>query len=707
MLPRSARRTSCRSFGLTPTERPGDNLAIFRGAAGRTSFLPERSMQEAMKASLNDRDRSPWQKEARRVAAGIRRRVLEHTIRNNGGYLSQACSSAEIFATLYVKAMDLGKIDIPLVPKPFPGVPGPDNPNYFTGAAFNGPGPDRDRFVLSPAQYALVLYAALIETGRMAEEGLDQFNRDGSVVEMIGAEHSPGMETMTGSLGQGISQAAGIAMARRRKGEKGRVFLFLSDGEFQIGQTWEALQAMSFHRLDNIVIYVDVNGFQCDGAMNTVMNVEPLDKRLASFGCRVLRVKGHDIGGLAKAAARKPDGRPLVVLCDTDACRGITVLKKRVPKMHYVRFTSAEEKSWYAEALEELCGRKIEQPAPAAAAARPASGPEVLTRVHAKNLVAWAKDRPQVLVLSADLTSSTEIDLFRAAYPDRFLSMGIAEQNMLSWASGLAREGFIPFVHTFAVFIYRRSYDQIAMSVAYPNLPVRMIGFLPGIMTPGGATHQAIEDVAVMRALPNMTVLECGDATEVESVLDVMEKINGPVYVRMLRGEIPRLFDTPMQVGRSRVLSAGDDVVVLSSGIMTEEALRAVQVLRKRGVSVQHMHISTLKPFHDREVMTAIARSKHGVITMENHTIVGGLGSIIAEQMAERGIARKLVRIGLRDTFAHGASKGYLLKKYRMDAMALISEVEKLVGRSFGITEGELKETFIAAVHSAAKAEAL
>ncbi len=656
-----------------------------------------------------------WQKEVRRVASGIRRRVLEHTIRNNGGYLSQACSSAEIFAALYVKVMHLGKVETPLVPKPFPGVPGPDNPQYFTGAGFNGPaGPEYDRFFLSPAQYALVLYASLIETRRMAEEGLALFNKDGSSVEMIGAEHSPGMETMTGSLGQGISQAAGVAMARKRKGEKGRVFVFMSDGEFQIGQTWEAVQAMSFHRLDNVVIYVDVNGFQCDGAMDTVMNIEPLDKRLASFGCRVLRLKGHDIERLVKGGSLKPDGRPLVVLCDTDACRGIRTLRKRMPKMHYVRFASPEEKGWYASELKALCAQDLPaspaspltQPSPARGEGK-REGPEILSRVHAKNLVKWAADKPKVLVLSADLTSSTEIDLFRSTYPDRFLSMGIAEQNMLSWASGLAREGFLPFVHTFAVFIYRRAYDQIAMSIAYPNLPVRMIGFLPGILTPGGATHQAIEDVALMRALPNMTVLECGDATEVESVLTVMEKINGPVYVRMLRGEIPRLFATPMEFGRSRVLSEGEDIVILTSGVMTEEAMRAVQALQKRGVSVQHMHISTLKPFADDSVMAAIARSQYGVITMENHTIIGGLGSIIAEQMAEHRMDKGLVRIGLRDKFAHGASKNYLLKKYRMDAMALISEVEGLVGKHLGITETELAETYIAPVHSMAKAEAL
>src|SRR3990172_9407918 len=147
-----------------------------------------------MKSAVNKKRSTGWQDEVKRVAAGIRKRVLEHTIKNNGGYLSQACSSAEILATLYVKIMDLGAIETPLMPQPFPGAPGPDNPRYFTGASFNGPGPEHDRFILSPAQYALVLYATLIEPGRMAEEGVLQFNKDGSSVEMIGAEHSPGME---------------------------------------------------------------------------------------------------------------------------------------------------------------------------------------------------------------------------------------------------------------------------------------------------------------------------------------------------------------------------------------------------------------------------------------------------------------------------------------------------------------------------------
>lgn len=334
---------------------------------------------------------------------------------------------------------------------------------------------------------------------------------------------------------------------------------------------------------------------------------------------------------------------------------------------------------------------------------------EIQTKVHAKHLIKWAKDKPEVLVLSADLTSSTEVDLFRDTYPDRFFSMGIAEQNMMSFAGGLAREGFKPFVHTFGVFIYRRAYDQIAMSIAYPNLPVRMFGFLPGIMTPGGATHQAIEDISVMRSLPNMTILECGDATDVESVLDVADKIEGPVYIRILRGEIPRLFDPsePMEFGKARVLSEGTDLVLLTTGICTEEALRASKVLKERGVSIQHMHITTLKPFNDESVIEAISKSKYGVITMENHSIIGGLGTIVAEKMAEAGIGKKLRKIGIKDTFVHGASKQYLMKEYGLDAAALVKEVEKALGKKLKIKEKELKEAFIAQVHSQAKPEAL
>jgi len=334
---------------------------------------------------------------------------------------------------------------------------------------------------------------------------------------------------------------------------------------------------------------------------------------------------------------------------------------------------------------------------------------EILTKVHARNLVDWAKDKPEVLVLSADLTSSTEVDLFQQVYPDRFLSMGLTEQNMMSFAGGLAREGFTPYIHTFAVFIYRRAYDQVIASVAYPNLRVRLVGFLPGILTPGGITHQAIEDVSLMRAVPNMTVLEVGDATEIETVLDVAQAVDGPVYIRMLRGEVLRLFETsePFVLNRARQLSSGSDITLISSGICTEEAMRATAALKARGVSIRHLHISTLKPFDDPAILESCASPRLGVITMENHTIIGGLGSAVAETMAENGVGKKLVRIGLRDVFAHGASRPYLMREYGLDALALVQTVERLVGEPLGIEEKDLQAVRLQAVHSEAKAEAL
>ncbi len=293
-----------------------------------------------------------WQAEADRVARGIRRRVLEHTLNNNGGYLSQACSAAEILAVLYVQVMRLGPSESSLLPRQFLGAPGPDNPDSFTGAGYNGPkAPHLDRFVFSPVHYALVLYSTLIEVGRLAPKALDEFNRDGSTVELIGAEHSPGHEVTAGSLGQAISQAGGIALARKLRGETGRVWVFMSDGEFQEGQVWEAFAALAYHKIDSIGVYVDANGQCCDGAMDTVMNIEPLGERLEAFGAEVHQVDGHDIEALAAPAEHPCTGKPLVVIARTDPCRGLDLMRERAPKLHYVRFKDEAERQAYERAL--------------------------------------------------------------------------------------------------------------------------------------------------------------------------------------------------------------------------------------------------------------------------------------------------------------------------------------------------------------------
>ena len=330
---------------------------------------------------------------------------------------------------------------------------------------------------------------------------------------------------------------------------------------------------------------------------------------------------------------------------------------------------------------------------------------EIVRRPHATAFVRWAAAEPRVVVLSADLTSSCEVDEFRARFPERFFSLGMAEQNMMSFAGGMAREGFFPFVHTFAVFITRRPFDQVAMSIGYPNLPVRLLGFLPGLTTPGGVTHQAIDDIALMRAIPNMRILECGDATEVESAPKVAQAIDGPVYVRMLRGEVPRLFpvDSPLQLGRARLLRRGGEVVVVSSGVCTEEAMRAAAALGRRRLSVGHVHVSTLAPFDDPTVIEAVLGARVGVVTVENHLASGGLGSLVAEVMAEHGGCAPLVRLGLR-SYAHGASRKYLMREYGLDAAAIVRAVCKCLRVANDITDQELAEQDLGLADSTAKA---
>ena len=332
---------------------------------------------------------------------------------------------------------------------------------------------------------------------------------------------------------------------------------------------------------------------------------------------------------------------------------------------------------------------------------------EMVNRPYARAFEDYALRHPDVLCLSADLTSSCEIDGFRDRHPEQFLSMGMAEQNMLSFAGGLGLAGFRPFLHTFGVFLYRRPYDQLMASVAYPRRKVRLMGFLPGITTPGGMTHQAIEDVAVMRTIPNMTVLETGDATEVEGIVEAADSIDGPVYCRVLRGSIPRLFDAPFRVGQMRVLSEGGDVLVVTAGITTEEAIRARGALHAAGVSVRHLHLGTLKPFDAAQILDHAASIRHGVVTLENHLVAGGIGTMVAEAMAEAGMAKRLIRLGLQDTYAHGGSRPYLMRHYGLDALALVRAIERLTGQETGIDEAALGEVRVEEVHSAAKAEAL
>ena len=303
---------------------------------------------------------------------------------------------------------------------------------------------------------------------------------------------------------------------------------------------------------------------------------------------------------------------------------------------------------------------------------------------YGRALVELARRRGEILCLSGDLTRQTEVDLFQAELPDRFIHGGMAEANMMSMAGALARCGFMPFVHTFGVFATRRPFDQIANAIAYPNLPVRIIGFMPGVSTPGGPSHQAIDDVALMRALPGMTVVDVADAVETRQVVPAIADVPGPVYVRLKRGEIPVIFgpDHVLSLDRASVVVPGTDVALFASGMMLAAALAAARVLAGHGVSVSVVNVPVIKPLDSATVLRAAASGVRLVVTAENHSVIGGLGSAVAETIAEAGLGVPLRRIGLRDTFAEGARDApFLFGQYGLSVAAVIETIWSALGR--------------------------
>ena len=308
--------------------------------------------------------------------------------------------------------------------------------------------------------------------------------------------------------------------------------------------------------------------------------------------------------------------------------------------------------------------------------------PTVL-KPYGQALLALAEADPRIVCLSGDLTRQCEVDLFRDALPERFFNAGMAEANMMGVAGGLARRGHIPFVHTFGVFATRRAYDQVAMAIAYPNLPVRIVGFMPGLSSPGGPSHQAIDDVALMRALPNMTVIDVADAIETEQAVPAIVDHPGPVYLRLKRGEIPVLFDEThdFRLDRAQIIQPGADVALLASGMMLSVAISAATALAEHDVSAAVVNVPVLKPLDAATVRTVCAGVR-AVTTVENHSIVGGLGSAVAETLAEAGLGRPLRRIGVPDTFAEGAqTAAFLFERYGLSTRAVISEAWSVLGR--------------------------
>ena len=284
------------------------------------------------------------------------------------------------------------------------------------------------------------------------------------------------------------------------------------------------------------------------------------------------------------------------------------------------------------------------------------------------------KDNENIVVLDADLSAATKTELFAKEFPNRFFDMGIAEQDMIGTAAGFATCGKIPFASTFAVFAAGRAYDQIRNSVCYPNLNVKICATHAGITVgEDGATHQMVEDISLMRTLPNLQVFSPSDDVETRYIIKEISKISTPCYVRLSRLSTPVIYDEneKFELGKAKQIGKGEDATIFATGVCVAEALKAKEILEQKGIYVRVVDIHTIKPI-DREAIVKCAKETKRIITVEDHSVIGGLGSSVCEVLAEE-YPCKVTRLGIKDTFGKSGSAVELMKYFEIDAEAIVN----------------------------------
>ena len=304
-----------------------------------------------------------------------------------------------------------------------------------------------------------------------------------------------------------------------------------------------------------------------------------------------------------------------------------------------------------------------------------------LREVWGKHLVQLAGRHPDLVVLDGDLANSTRADIFAAAMPARFFELGIAEQNLLGVAAGLATVGYVPWVSTFVPFLAKRALDQIRVVIAQPGLNVKMCGGYSGILTgKTGKTHQSVEDITIFRAMPGVVTIAPADAVELRSAMDAMQVHQGPVYLRLTRDPSPTIFDPSYSfaIGRGVVIRDGADVGIISTGVETVRAIAAADLLAAEGIHASVLHLPTIKPL-DTAAIIAIADRTNRIVTAEDHTIIGGLGGAVAEVLGEHR-PTLMKRVGWNDVWGESAPNDFLLDKYGLSASHIAAAARKLIG---------------------------
>jgi transketolase len=600
------------------------------------------------------------------VATRLRIDSVVSTTEAGSGHPSTCCSAAEIMAALFFAEMRYDVRD-------------PHNP-------------DNDRFVLSKGHGAPVLYAAWAEAGIISRDELLTLRRIDSDLEGHPTPRLPWVDVATGSLGQGICAAVGIALNARRIASDYRTYVLLGDGEIAEGSVWEAADVAVYHKLDSLCAVADINALGQSGPTQFEHDMEGHASRWRAFGWHALVVDGHDIAALLDALeeARGTKGKPTMILARTIKGKGISLFEGK-GGWHGKTLKKGEELD---KALAELKSQllpddePIPAPQPPRSVSRPASrdarlgappyklGDSAATReAYGAAIARLGAVDTRIVALDADVKNSTFSEKFLQQHPDRFYENFIAEQVMIGASMGLAARGAIPFPSTFAAFL-TRAYDFIRMA-AISNVNIKMAGSHAGVsIGEDGPSQMALEDLAMMRAQPNITVLYPSDGVSTDRLVERAAYHAGPVYMRTSRPKTPVIYgpDETFDIGGLKVVrqSADDVATVIGAGVTLFEALKAYDELQKQRISIRVIDLYSVQPIDGATLVRCARESKGRLITVEDHYAGGGIGDAVAAAVAADGFV--VQRLAVREIPRSGAPDE-LLDRYGISARHIVRAV--------------------------------
>ena len=552
----------------------------------------------------------------------------------------------------------------------------------------NSGAPNADTYFSSKGHDAPALYSLLIALEKLDFDLLHRLRRLGGLPGHPDVE-TPFIATNTGSLGMGISKAYGMARARRSTGRRGRIVVMTGDGELQEGQIWESLQPVANDELGEITVIVDHNKYQSDSTVAAVSDLGPIEDKFRAFGWEVRRLDGHDLRALSKAFRELGaiGDRPKVIIADTIKGRGVSFMEGVARGDQTYHFhAGAPSLQHYVAATRELVARVNERlaalglaPLTLADAPLPArivpSHPERLVVAYGDELLQLARDRKEIVVLDADLLSDCGIEAFKTELPERFLECGIAEQHMVSAAGGLALEGMLPVVHSFACFLSTRANEQIYNN-ATEKTKIIYTATLAGVVPGGpGHSHQSVRDISAVGSVPGLTAIEpCSEREARLAIRWAVERNPASTYLRFVNVPLDLPYTMPpsyaLEVGRGVSLRAGSDVALVGYGpVLMTNAWRAADDLAAGGISAAVIDLPWLNRIDDEWVRSVLGRFPL-IVTLDNHYVTLGQGVMIAAALARAGVRADVLSLGLTDVPACGTN-AEVLAHHGLDAASI------------------------------------